>query len=258
MKVEHWDLWDGTLPAFGPPAVAAKMAIFGGANPAGAEATAWQTAFETFPRFDSADRYLFSVPMWNAAVPYILKQLIDVVSQPGMIFGFDPTATPACSRTSGSPSSTPVRSTGPIAARASATTSSSLLRGLAALGRHRRHPQHRVPPQPGHRRPGARTPRRARPSHPGSPRIPVPGQTSPAGRVTSPDRSRVATTTAGHAWPRKVNELPTATVCVHAPLMPYAARATKPRSALDRATVPGITVGAQSQVSLHARKVCAA
>jgi FMN-dependent NADH-azoreductase len=28
--------------------------------------------------------------MWNASVPYILKQLIDVISQPGMIFDFDP------------------------------------------------------------------------------------------------------------------------------------------------------------------------
>ena len=30
--------------------------------------------------------------MWNAGVPYILKQLIDVISQPGMLFGFDPEA----------------------------------------------------------------------------------------------------------------------------------------------------------------------
>ena len=28
--------------------------------------------------------------MWNAGVPYILKQFIDVVSQPGLVFGFDP------------------------------------------------------------------------------------------------------------------------------------------------------------------------
>ena len=28
--------------------------------------------------------------MWNAGIPYILKQLIDVISQPGLIFGFDP------------------------------------------------------------------------------------------------------------------------------------------------------------------------
>ncbi|HEY3716648.1 MAG TPA: NAD(P)H-dependent oxidoreductase [Jatrophihabitantaceae bacterium] len=30
--------------------------------------------------------------MWNAGVPYILKQFIDVVSQPGLIFGVDPQA----------------------------------------------------------------------------------------------------------------------------------------------------------------------
>ena len=28
--------------------------------------------------------------MWNAGVPYILKQFIDVISQPGLVFGFDP------------------------------------------------------------------------------------------------------------------------------------------------------------------------
>jgi FMN-dependent NADH-azoreductase len=30
--------------------------------------------------------------MWNAGIPYILKQFIDVVSQPGLVFGFDPEA----------------------------------------------------------------------------------------------------------------------------------------------------------------------
>jgi FMN-dependent NADH-azoreductase len=28
--------------------------------------------------------------MWNSGIPYILKQLIDVISQPGMVFSFDP------------------------------------------------------------------------------------------------------------------------------------------------------------------------
>ena len=90
VTVENWDLWDGTLPEFGPAAAAAKMAIFGGADPQGDEAAAWQLARDTFERFDSVDHYLFTVPMWNASVPYILKQFIDVVSQPGMVFGFDP------------------------------------------------------------------------------------------------------------------------------------------------------------------------
>ena len=88
--VEHWDLWDGTLPEFGPNAAAAKMSVFAGADPEGDEAAAWRAAHETFKRFDSAELYLFTVPMWNASVPYVLKQLIDVISQPGMLFSFDP------------------------------------------------------------------------------------------------------------------------------------------------------------------------
>jgi len=89
-EIAEWDLWDGTLPEFGPAAAAAKMAVFAGAAPQGDEARAWRRAIDTFRRFDAADRYLFSVPMWNAGVPYILKQFIDVISQPGLVFGFDP------------------------------------------------------------------------------------------------------------------------------------------------------------------------
>jgi FMN-dependent NADH-azoreductase len=66
------------------------MSIFAGVEPEGAARLAWNEAIATFNRFNSADRYLFSVPMWNAGVPYILKQFIDVVSQPGLVFGFDP------------------------------------------------------------------------------------------------------------------------------------------------------------------------
>jgi FMN-dependent NADH-azoreductase len=88
--VDTVDLWDGTLPDFGPAAAAAKMAIFAGEQPVGPAAAAWARVTSTFRRFDSYDRYLFSVPMWNAGIPYVLKQFIDVVSQPGMVFGFDP------------------------------------------------------------------------------------------------------------------------------------------------------------------------
>ena len=33
--VDHFDLWDGTLPAFGPAAAGAKMTVFAGGEPAG-------------------------------------------------------------------------------------------------------------------------------------------------------------------------------------------------------------------------------
>jgi FMN-dependent NADH-azoreductase len=85
--VETFDLWDGTLPQFGPEAAAAKMKLFAGQEPDG---DAWQAAIRTFEHVNAFDKYLFSVPMWNSGVPYILKQLIDVISQPGMVFSFDP------------------------------------------------------------------------------------------------------------------------------------------------------------------------
>ena len=89
VALDTWDLWDGTLPAFGPAAVGAKMAIFAGETPRDEQAEAWEAALAAFRRFDSADRLLFSVPMWNAGIPYVLKQLIDVISQPGTVFGVD-------------------------------------------------------------------------------------------------------------------------------------------------------------------------
>ncbi|MDT4899221.1 MAG: FMN-dependent NADH-azoreductase [Pseudonocardiales bacterium] len=92
VDIDIFDLWDGTLPPFGPAAAAAKMTVFAGADPEGDEAMAWDAARATFERFATADLYLFSVPMWNAGIPYILKQFIDVVSQPGMVFGFDATS----------------------------------------------------------------------------------------------------------------------------------------------------------------------
>jgi FMN-dependent NADH-azoreductase len=89
VEIDSFDLWDGTLPAFGPAAAGAKMTVFGGGQLEGEQATAWRAAERVFRRFDAADRLLFSVPMWNGGVPYILKQFIDVISQPGWVFGVD-------------------------------------------------------------------------------------------------------------------------------------------------------------------------
>jgi FMN-dependent NADH-azoreductase len=87
--IQHWDLWDGSLPDFATGAKA-KMTVFAGGEPQAQEAEAWAAARRAFERFDAADRLLFSVPMWNAGIPYVLKQLIDVISQPGWVFGVDP------------------------------------------------------------------------------------------------------------------------------------------------------------------------
>ena len=89
VEIDTFDLWDGTLRSSDRRS-GAKMSVFAGQTPTGEQAAAWQAAKATFERFAAADEYLFSVPMWNHGIPYILKQFIDVVSQPGMVFGFDP------------------------------------------------------------------------------------------------------------------------------------------------------------------------
>lgn len=87
--VDTYDLWDGTLPEFGPVAARAKMAALAGLELRGDEAAAWAAAQALFRRFDSYDNYVFSVPMWNHGIPYILKQFIDAVSHSGMLFSVD-------------------------------------------------------------------------------------------------------------------------------------------------------------------------
>lgn len=89
-EIEEWELWDGTLPDFGPAAARAKMTVIGGGTPEGEQAVAWDAARAAFARWDAADHVLFSVPMWNTGVPYILKQFMDVVSQPGLVFRVGP------------------------------------------------------------------------------------------------------------------------------------------------------------------------
>jgi FMN-dependent NADH-azoreductase len=89
-EVETLDLFnDGALPVFGRIAAAAKMAVFSGQDQTSEQIAAWESARAVFDQFDAADAYVFNIPMWNAGVPYVLKQWIDIITQPGWSFGFD-------------------------------------------------------------------------------------------------------------------------------------------------------------------------
>lgn len=92
VAVDVLDLWTEPLPIYGGKGVGAKMKVFAGQEPAGEEADAWDEATALFDRVAAADDYLFTVPMWNHNVPWVLKHFIDTISQPGMVFGFDPQA----------------------------------------------------------------------------------------------------------------------------------------------------------------------
>lgn len=91
-QIETLDLWDEPLPAFDGATIDAKYAVMHGTDPSNSEAVAWKEVEQIFNRFNAADKYLFSVPMWNFGIPYILKHYIDVITQPGMAWSFDPEA----------------------------------------------------------------------------------------------------------------------------------------------------------------------
>lgn len=90
LELETLHLFETELPRFGAIGAAAKFTAFSGEVPVGEQAEIWRQARAVFDRFAAADEYLFNVPMWNAGVPYVLKHWIDVITQPGWVFGFDP------------------------------------------------------------------------------------------------------------------------------------------------------------------------
>ena len=89
-EVETWDLWAESLPEFDGETVNAKYQILHGLEHSSQQASAWQAVTDVFKRFNSADKYLLSVPMWNFGIPYKLKHFIDVITQPGLAFSFSP------------------------------------------------------------------------------------------------------------------------------------------------------------------------
>lgn len=92
LEVDTFELWHIDLPQFDGDKVAAKMNVLTGQDQNEAERTAWHEIEEIANRFASADRYLFAVPMWNGGIPYRLKQYIDVIHQPGILWSLDPEA----------------------------------------------------------------------------------------------------------------------------------------------------------------------
>ncbi|MDR3659867.1 MAG: NAD(P)H-dependent oxidoreductase [Mycobacterium sp.] len=89
LEIDTLDLWDVALPAFDGDKAAAKMNVITGAAQDGTGQTAWDEIVAIATRFISADRYLIASPMWNSGVPYRLKQYIDLVHQPGMLWSLD-------------------------------------------------------------------------------------------------------------------------------------------------------------------------
>lgn len=89
-EVETWDLWSTALPEFDGETIDAKYQILNGKEHTPEQAAAWKEVTNVFDRFNSADKYVLSLPMWNFGIPYKLKHLIDVITQPGLAFSYSP------------------------------------------------------------------------------------------------------------------------------------------------------------------------
>lgn len=90
LAIDHLDLWTEALPEFDGAALAAKYARLAKREHRGDEADAWQIIAAMVGRIASADAVLIATPMWNFSIPYKLKHWIDLVTQPGLSFSFDP------------------------------------------------------------------------------------------------------------------------------------------------------------------------
>ncbi len=88
--IEHINLWKVSLPTFDGDMLEAKYAVLTGQNQTPEQDAAWKTVKDMAEVFKSADKYLFSVPMWNFGIPYKLKHYIDIITQPGLTFSFSP------------------------------------------------------------------------------------------------------------------------------------------------------------------------
>jgi len=90
LELDELDLWAERLPEFDGDALAAKYARLARRELAGPEAAAWRTIEAMVARLAAADIVLIATPMWNFGIPYKLKHWIDLVTQPGLSFSFDP------------------------------------------------------------------------------------------------------------------------------------------------------------------------
>ncbi|ARQ03217.1 FMN-dependent NADH-azoreductase [Pseudorhodoplanes sinuspersici] len=90
LEVDVLDLWTASLPEFSGDTINAKYAKLAGRAMGPGEETAWGDIVRMIDRLKAADGVVIATPMWNFSIPYKLKHWIDLITQPGLTFSFDP------------------------------------------------------------------------------------------------------------------------------------------------------------------------
>ncbi len=88
-SVTVWPVWEMELPPLGTGMIEARYDLIMGNAVPEEHASAWAAIQTLCEEFLSFDAYVFSTPMWNFGIPYALKHLVDVITQPGMTFRND-------------------------------------------------------------------------------------------------------------------------------------------------------------------------
>lgn len=86
--VKTLNIWRHDLPELTGDAVKAIYSSIQQLELNHHEEKEWKKIKEVAEEFKAADKYLFSVPMWNFSIPYRLKHYLDVIVQPGLTYKF--------------------------------------------------------------------------------------------------------------------------------------------------------------------------
>ena len=88
LEVTTLDLFRADLPSVAGRNIESKYRLMTGQAIDDAARESWAQIERTIEQFMAADVYLFTVPMWNLGIPYVLKYYIDAIVQPGYLFRY--------------------------------------------------------------------------------------------------------------------------------------------------------------------------
>lgn len=89
-QLETLKIWDMNLEDLDEITLDASYAIIHRMNHTPAQSAAWEKIVKIVSQFKSADKYLFTVPMWHLGIPYRLKHYLDLLIHPGQTFHYSP------------------------------------------------------------------------------------------------------------------------------------------------------------------------
>jgi FMN-dependent NADH-azoreductase len=89
LVIDTLNVWNENLPEFDSEAIGAKYKAVKNVSVTKRETAVWHQIQALIQRFQRADRIILGTPMWNFALPYRLKQLVDLVARRSYLFSYD-------------------------------------------------------------------------------------------------------------------------------------------------------------------------